>query len=482
MKRMLLCVAAAAALHAATWDAKVESAARLVRERAAREPAAVGFASLLRGAELLRVPKPALAWECALAAAELLKTTKDTGYSNSRLTRILMAVDPAQGERVARELPGQESVYGALVGYWMDKRDYPRATRLLREAWRKGLYVDPARRWIETLASKDSEAAVALYRDLLATLPIENAPASAVRSVASVSGELISIAPQDVKTGLARLLAAVTAEKFDSESRTVMIAYYKLGDKRVRADDGRETLLIPLALAMRALDQDAYQRNRLTFKKWREQIETLKAEDALAAASPVMTLTMRKADLKTKGIPAEPVRKPVEEKKPLAQELAAATTLPEQARVRPLERLLEREDATGAEAQAVARALLALTPGLHTEQRLATATGLFETVATKDWKPLHRPAADAVLAALAAAPGSTSAPRAWDVLASGSRDARLKIRSKEPSLATRIALLDLSDLLDQKFDFELSTLEGKERYRLSAVRGKVVMLNFWASW
>lgn len=51
----------------------------------------------------------------------------------------------------------------------------------------------------------------------------------------------------------------------------------------------------------------------------------------------------------------------------------------------------------------------------------------------------------------------------------------------DPTLDTATALLELHDRVVQESGFSLTALDGKT-YNLDALRGKVVLLNFWATW
>ena len=51
----------------------------------------------------------------------------------------------------------------------------------------------------------------------------------------------------------------------------------------------------------------------------------------------------------------------------------------------------------------------------------------------------------------------------------------------DPALDTTLAYLELRDLVTQEAGFNLTGLDGKA-YSLAALKGKVVMVNFWATW
>jgi peroxiredoxin len=52
---------------------------------------------------------------------------------------------------------------------------------------------------------------------------------------------------------------------------------------------------------------------------------------------------------------------------------------------------------------------------------------------------------------------------------------------EDPALDAALALLDLREALHQEAGFALTSLDGKT-YSLDGLRGKVVLLNFWATW
>jgi peroxiredoxin len=77
--------------------------------------------------------------------------------------------------------------------------------------------------------------------------------------------------------------------------------------------------------------------------------------------------------------------------------------------------------------------------------------------------------------------GATPNADAYVELASLVRYEHVKPPMEDPALDAALALLELREALHQEAGFSLTSLDGKT-YSLDAMRGKVVLLNFWATW
>jgi peroxiredoxin len=79
-------------------------------------------------------------------------------------------------------------------------------------------------------------------------------------------------------------------------------------------------------------------------------------------------------------------------------------------------------------------------------------------------------------------PGKTGEPNsAYMELASLIRYEHVQGTSDNPQFAAAVAKLEADDVKRQNADFTLSDLQGKA-WHLRDLRGKVVLLNFWATW
>jgi hypothetical protein len=359
------------------------------------------------------------------------------------------------------------------------------------------MYILDAGNVVSKMKDKRPEDALALYRDMMDAFDPAKATPEVVRMLASAAGDFAESDAKVATAAIGRLLPAVTAERFDAEQRQ-RICTFKINDKEIEAGDSRETLLIAAGIYLHGLAPEAYSKNKELFSKWADAIGSIKPDDTLAVVRPVRTRYYTREELaKRKAAPPAQAAKKEEPKKneppPFAEAFAKVQSGPEDARVSGLSDLLFRDDLTTAESIQTVRAMLPLLSKTSFEKgRLTLAEDVFSLAAGRDWKPVIRPSAEALYAAIREFDKCTEPvcvsrrqagepSRAYDALVSGSRSARVRMYGSDPAVTTRSAIRNLKDVLDEKFDFQLAMFDGT-KYSLSAQRGKVVMLQFWASW
>jgi hypothetical protein len=490
IRRLLAVLVAVLPLSAATkWDQRVEKAAAAVRAANARAPVEIRADSDVKAAEMLRATHPQLAWQFATAAAEELKAARRSGPLNQRLTAVLMALKPEEGGRIARELPDGSSAYEGLASYWIKQKDTARAAAVVKEAWDKGIYLRAATRLIASIRPTQPEEAAALFRYLFERLQPEKTTTDTVQMLIPAAQSVMANDPAAAGAALARLLDIVSNEKFGATGQMEMVAQYKLGDKTVETYGTRDSLLLPIGIYLHSLDSQLYEKNAKLFDKWRGEIAAVKpGEERKAATATRNSMQIRESLARRQGPFFSEAPRPAGPPKPTPFERAWKSVM-----LSPsiqLQSLLRRNDLTEAQRLQTARELLRIAPSLDPAQRVLAASAVLRTASDHDLKPVLKPAAVALAAALAdldkCADASCVDMRengralpSYDDLAAVVRQSHLHVTN--PGVADRLSLLDLRDVLEENYDFKLPGIQGSD-YALRAQKGRIVMLNFWATW
>ena len=248
-----------------------------------------------------------------------------------------------------------------------------------------------------------------------------------LNSMAAINGVgvLAQSDPQQARRAVSGLIALFEEDTELGVNQVVRITADFPGN--VSTMSTRDTLLYSLAVLTRRLNEDEYRTHRPLFASWSQLLD----EDSKRIARP-QSRTITFAD--GRKLPGQGLIDP--EKIPLADALRAV-----------------RGKWTDAEQLTIRLVELKRNP-----DEVAAAAALY-------------------LDALEKGPNN---PDSYDYLARLMRSQGIKLGANNPSIQARLALAELA-AHDSSYDFTLPDLSGKP-VKLSEQRGKVVLLNFWATW
>ena len=144
-----------------------------------------------------------------------------------------------------------------------------------------------------------------------------------------------------------------------------------------------------------------------------------------------------------------------------------------------------REVAAEKKASEISQIARSISSKLKGSERVILASLLTGTATEGDiGQDALQTAADTLVAALAKSPeppehGQPAYP--YVQLAQLERYEHVKVRLAGPELARALKSVDETIAVRSKADFELKDLDGRS-WKRSALKGKVVLLNFWATW
>lgn len=430
-----LLVAAVAGAQGTT--AAVEDAAKRLNEQAAKLAPGLRIEFRLDGARTLALKYPRLSRILLDPALEEIRSGKVANVSYGAV-QALSAASPEDALDSLPWLPkgAREMVIDDLLG----QRRTADAVRAFRGALAEGeLPMQPASQVLKLLAPDDPLQAKSLFQQILTVFPATPDPYDAWQMI-SCAEAIAKVDPKLAVVAYERILAAAAKPGYGA-GKTAIAARFD-GFETTTA---RDTLLVAAGSRLRALDttraevyKNALMGWDLTYPAVAKSVHFLSAAGGRPAAPPEVTAISRRMS-----------------------ELRGNLTDPERGKL----------------AIEVAGQIAGLPAGGN---KLNLATGLANLSTEGD---LGKQALTAVSATLAGAlhenPG-----QAFDYieLASLVRYEHVPPPALEdPAEKAGEAVLALRDQVHQTAGFTLTALDGKT-YSLAALRGKVVLLNFWATW
>ncbi len=265
--------------------------------------------------------------------------------------------------------------------------------------------------------------AVGLYRKAITSIPPDLSSPADAQALLECGKAVEPLDPALAKEAYEGVAAAASSPGYGKDAKATISGTFQVGSSPVSTNSARDTLLLETRILLRKTSEPA------TIKSFRLQ-EGGGPDPAIAAIQQQIG--------KMRGLPTDADR----------ARLAIDVT----------------------------KAIAALPPGPR-------KLGMAESIANLSTEgDLGKEALTRVASTLAEAIHQTSADAdAYMQLASLIRYEHLPAQASDAGLTAAEAVLALRQQLIQENDFTLTALNGKT-YSLSGLRGRVVLLNFWATW
>jgi peroxiredoxin len=439
----------------------VDPIARRIQEFAAKEPLARGIETELRAASLLRQTRPELAAAFLESGKRRLAAHPDIQPTKWMVTSLL-ALDPEHGEGAILQ-HASSAAFDALLQYYFSSDRMDRGVAVLQKAVR---YEGPRVTYVPTAIQKLIPLDPVAAADAYFTLRESPRLASRYPRLPVVFSEALphvaAAHPDAVHTVLSRLFPLFDDETFLTNVPVSITA--RVGGTEVRTKNARETVLLRLGALARVAVPEEYARNEKRFDLRVASVKNLDEVLLIADAHPEGNGPQKSGF----DFAKEPAESAVTEWRKMTQlgprDVAAGT-------------LLGRADLSPAQKRAVMNEMIAFIRAAQKQDRAGAADDLiwWADKAGLDRQTI-RPAVELLVNA---APDSSYPVDDEAVLVM--RQYGFELGQNDPSIQARVALAQLEQVLSDRYTFTLPSLDGTST-RLNDLRGKVVLLNFWATW
>jgi peroxiredoxin len=405
-----------------------------------------------------------------------------------RMVECLMTIDYEEAAKVALESDAPDALT-PLVRYRMQKMRGGGALDLVVDRIKKGgFHIAPVSDVLPELEDSRDQTDI-LIQSLLRNFPSGKATWIDCRLALDWAAMLIPRHNEAASALLQAILREASDPQFAARVTSTTREDFQLGEKRLTPDRASDCIVIEAAGLLRAIDEEAFHKFVPALGSYGEAIDAAGPMEALTAVRNRRTRTVSVMNLPPAS--ADAYRAGMRDVASLEPEEAApkiAQIQQDDARVLVQIALLER----------------GLTGDLRTEtlqSALGAATKLSdETLRIRSLSRLVRQAGADRKAVAAAALAASDAlavycksavadePRTWtcadsyNELAAAIGSADMEDDFKSPALAPYLLLVKLHAHLGDLLDFTLKDVDSGEKVRLMDLRGKVVLLDFWATW
>ena len=498
---VVMSLAVAGIATAQDWDSEVAKKVTEIESRAAKQNAPLRVDALLEAAAQVKDTHSDISQHLATRALAELNKNKDIPIS-WRIATNVIALRGAQG--AAKALPSNRDRLNYHNIVIQAAPDDLTRTALIRRAMAEGVYELPNTiSVLRRLSGSDPGAASGLFADAVKAFPWKSAKVGHYLWILNCAAAVAEKNPAAVASLADRVAASM--EMADAHlgvdqrlvARIPVLWLYptpRASGKGIFTIAARDLILFEAAAFLRVLDQDKFDARSKQFQQFSDQMEVIKTwkPSDLGRIKPnFMTYESKSDPMPGPSLPAATTS---------LKDLVSAIEKAEMPamRVKLLVNNFGRANLTSEELAFLTKhgiaALDALPYGLDRVE--AASSVFFDGFDYPVSQEMHNEAGKAYLDALSKINGR-QAELTMQYLQRGLSpddpvaDGLMTFAFHLPDYQAAGVLTEplqlyrnlwaLRNLRDEKIDFQLTALDGK-LYRLSDYKGRVVVLNFWATW
>ncbi|MDQ2776192.1 MAG: TlpA family protein disulfide reductase [Acidobacteriota bacterium] len=469
-----------------------EQLVRQIRQSALQEPPGLKIQSLLAAAEILRPTEPSAADGFIRDCLTLLQSGKSIeAQITTKVLEAGMRISPAEVLESVPFIPDRRAVNNTLINYYLKQRCPKKAITLVNQSRRQGMTgLSGAILILGQLIQQQPSRGVDFFNQMLNSAPSTLNPEQALFLLRAVR-EVVIINPSLALRAIFRVAVSAQSGEFSRNFPGTLTARYRIGGRDVWTSDVRESVLLPALAYLHVLAPDKYA-EFATGSEHEELLNTVTWATLFNSTQPLQIVWLK------------PDSKPAPKPEIIAlagRDLSphgSASLLPVQAEERGPERSLDDlfenlsqgETSSRARRAMERRALQELRHMPLDRERVGAAAELLSLAASEEsaatLEPITgflldslRPLATGTLPSSVGDPGDVWCASMYSFVALQIHQHRMAAPENDPSLTTRLTLLDLRDHLQEAYDFTLKDTKAHQ-YTLRQFRGHAVLLRFWA--